>query len=184
MSVAADFVLVVFGNAWQSTIPFFQWLAIFGIFAGLGRPLMPLFYALRRERLYAILCASQVVVTVPVLIIAAHTPSLVNVAAGRTIVAAIFFVIYCQAAAAISSVRLSDVLLALWRPAAASIAMAAVIIALRDKSLPGHILPLIHDIGIGVITFGVCQGGLWFMAGRPRGPESMVGDRLARLFRH
>src|SRR5690606_6641505 len=45
MSVAEDFVVTVFGRQWLPAVPFFEWLAIFGVFAGLGRPLMPLFYA-------------------------------------------------------------------------------------------------------------------------------------------
>ena len=38
--------------------------AIFGVFAALGRPLMPLFYMRRRERLYATLSIVQVAVTI------------------------------------------------------------------------------------------------------------------------
>jgi O-antigen/teichoic acid export membrane protein len=184
MSVATDFVLAVFGNAWRPTIPFFQWLAIFGIFAGLGRPLMPLFYALRRERLYAVLCASQVLITLPILVVAAHTGTLTNVAAGRTLVAAIFFVVFCWSATRISAVSLGGILSTLWRPALASIVMAAAVNALRNDSLPGHILPLVHDILVGLITFSVSQAGLWLLVGRPQGAEGMILGRLMRFIRH
>ncbi len=180
MSVAEDFVSVVFGAAWQATVPFFRWLAIFGIFAALGRPLMPLFYALRRERLYAMLCASQVAVTLPVLLVAARSSSLESVAASRTIIAMVFFAIFCRAASAIGPVRVRDILHVLWRPALASLIMATAIGGLRAPSLPGHILPLLHDICVGVIAFTLCQGGLWLLAGRPEGAERMIWNRLSR----
>jgi len=178
MSVAEDFVLTVFGAEWQAAVPFFRWLAIFGIFAALGRPLMPLFYALKRERLYAILSLCQVAVMVPILVIAAHGLSLVAVAAGRTIVSAIFFVVFCYAAAAISTVRPASILGVLWRPAVAGVIMAVMIATLHNDALPGHILPLIHDIIIGALIFVFCQAGLWILAGRPEGPENLIWARL------
>jgi O-antigen/teichoic acid export membrane protein len=183
MSVASDFVLTVFGSTWESAIPFFRWLAIFGIFAGLGRPLMPLFYAMKRERLYASICASQVLATIPVLVIAAHTGTLTNVAAGRTIVAGFFFAVFCWAAIRVSTVQFKDILLALWRPAAASIVMALAIDAFRTASLPGHILPLAHDIVVGIISFSLAQASLWLAVGRPPGAERMILGRLVRFLR-
>jgi lipopolysaccharide exporter len=178
MSVAEDFVLTVFGDNWASAIPFFRWLAIFGIFAALSRILMPLFYALKRERLYAALSVCQVLVMVPTLFFIAHNFSLVAVAAGRTVIAVIFFVILCFAATAISGVKPIAILGVLWRPAAAGIGMAWTIAELHNETLPGHILPLIHDIGLGIITFIFCQTTLWILSGRPDGPERLIWKRI------
>jgi len=183
MAVANDFVLLVFGEAWHASVPFFRWLAIFGIFAGLGRPLMPLFYALKRERLYATLTALQVLATVPVLVIAAYNFDLEAVAAGRTIVAALFFLIFCWAVTAISTLRFLAICSVLWRPALAGIIMAFAVAELRDSSLSGHILPLLHDIGIGAAVFILSQVVLWLAAGRPYGAEQLIWEKIRPLLR-
>jgi lipopolysaccharide exporter len=178
MSVAEDFVLTVFGDAWSAAIPFFRWLAIFGIFAALGRPFMPLFYALKRERLYALLCTAQVLVTIPILVIAAYNFTLLDVAAGRTVVAALFFVIFCWAASTISPLNLRDIVAVLWRPTCAGIVMAMAVETFHSQAIPGHILSLIHDTLLGAAVFTLCQAGLWLLAGRPEGPESIILTRL------
>jgi len=181
MSIARDFVLTVFGANWEAAVPFFKWLAIFGIFAALGRPLMPLFYVLRREKQYAILTGVQVAVTAPALIFAAHEMSLVAVAAGRTIIAGVFFVLFCAAAARISTLRARDLAAVLWRPAVAGFVMWAAIEGLRVDTLPGHILPMIHDIAVGAATFTAVLLALWWSAGKPDGPERAALTRLRGL---
>jgi hypothetical protein len=139
---------------------------------------MPLFYTLKRERLYAGLCGLQVLCTIPVLVIAAHTLDLVAVAAGRTLVAGIFFGVFCWVATGISGVRMSDFGQVLWRPATASVCMALAVDLWRDTALPGHILPMMHDIAVGIVVFAGVQIGLWLLAGRPRGAESIIWSRL------
>jgi len=181
MSVAEDFVLTVFGSSWEAAVPFFRWLAVFGIFAALGRPLMPLFYTLKRERLYASLSVLQLLVTIPVLVIAAYNFSLVAVAAGRTIVAIIFFIVFCLAATRISTVRLRDIFAVLWRPAIAGIVMAFVIDHMHSDALPGHIVSLFHDVGVGAVAFIATHGVLWLLAGCPKGAERAIWSRMIAL---
>jgi O-antigen/teichoic acid export membrane protein len=176
--IAHDLVLLVFGAQWQASVPFFQWLAIFGLFAGLTRPLMPAFCVLKHERLYALLTTAQTFVTLPVLVFAAYSIDITAVAAGRAIVAAVFFVTFCVVACRIAHVRAGAFLNVMWRPVIASLVMASAVVASRDPALPGHLLPLIHDIAIGVAVFALTQLGLWVLSGRPWGPEQLVIDRF------
>jgi O-antigen/teichoic acid export membrane protein len=178
MSIAEDFVWTVFGERWTAAVPFFQWLALFGIFVAVARPLMALFYALGRERLYAVLSTLQVAVTIPVLVYAALHYELVAIAAGRTIVAAGFFVVYCAAASAVSGVRLRDFAAVLWRPAVAGVVMTTAIRATHNDALPGHFLPMTQDIAVGILVFGLTQGALWLLAGRPEGSERIIWRRI------
>jgi len=183
MSVAEVFVLFIFGETWHAVIPFFQWLAIFGIFAALGRPFMPLFYALKRERLYAVVTTFQVAVTIPTLVFAAYNFELVIVAASRTVIAAFFFILFCWTTAHISNVRMADMAGVLWRPAIASAVMASAIVHFRNDGLQMHILSLLHDIGIGIFVFVFSQSVLWILAGRPSGPERIILSRMHLIFR-
>jgi lipopolysaccharide exporter len=178
MSVAEDFVLLVLGDTWVEAIPFLRWLAIFGIFAALGRPLMPMFYALNREKLYASLSLLQVLCTVPLLVIAVLKFDLVAVAIARTVMAGVFFLIFCQVAAAISAVRLRHIFAVLWRPVIAGAAMALAVAELRNSAIAWPALSLLHDIVVGAAVFVTAQTLLWLAAGRPEGAERMIWSRL------
>lgn len=180
---AKDFVATVFGPTWLSSVPFFQWLAIFGIFAGLGRPFMPLFYALGRERLYAALCVTQVAITIPVVIYAAYRLDLVSVAAGRTLVAGAFFAVFCAAAVRVTGLRIIDFAAALWRPLTASVLMAYSVLGLHNTAITLPILSLAHDIAVGAVSFVLCQTLLWLLAGSPPGVEELLYRRLLARFR-
>lgn len=183
MSVAQDFVLTVFGRQWLPAIPFFEWLAIFGVFAGLGRPLMPLFYALHHERKYALLSTAQVFVTVPLLFFAAHRIDLVAVAATRTLVAVAFFFGFIWFASRITTITLGDFFRVLWRPAVASVVMAAVVKALHDDTIPWPALSLARDCLIGGTVFAAALLGLWALAGRPDGAENLILRQAQKLLR-
>ena len=180
MLVAHDLVVTVFGQNWTGAIPFFRWLAIFGIFAALGRPLMPLFFMRRREKSYAILTLIQVVTTFALVIYAAHHFELVAVAAARTLAAGGFFVVLCIAATRIAPLRLSDFARVLWRPALAAGVMIVAVHAVQENDvLP--ILGLIRDCFTGAAAFGAVQITLWGMAGRPPGPERILLDQTKAL---
>lgn len=182
MSVAHDFVATIFGEKWLPAVPFFEWLAIFGVFAGLGRPLMPLFYALHHERRYAVLTLMQVAFTLPLLFYAAYRIDLVAVAAARTSVAIVFFMIFVFVATRISTVTLADFAKVLWRPAVASAAMAFAVKALHDETLAWPIVSLFRDSMIGAGAFVVVLLALWLISGRSDGAEALLLKSARRLF--
>ena len=174
MLVAHDLVVTVFGPNWTGAVPFFRWLAIFGIFAALGRPLMPLFYMRRYERAYAMLTFTQVATTFSLVIFAAHHFELVTVAAARTLAAGVFFVVFCFAATRIAPVRLTDFARVLWRPALSAGAMIFAVRAVQAEADLIPILGLMRDCATGAVVFAAAQAALWIAAGRPPGPERIL----------
>jgi lipopolysaccharide exporter len=180
MLVAHDLVVTVFGQNWTGAIPFFRWLAIFGIFAALGRPLMPLFFMRRREKSYAILALVQVIVTLALVITAAHHFELVAVAAARTLAAAGFFIVLCVVSTRIAPVRMSDFARVLWRPALAAGVMVIAVRAIQGADVP-PMLGLLRDCVVGAAVFGAVQITLWGVAGRPQGPERILLDQAKAL---
>ena len=175
MLVANDLVITVFGANWQAAVPFFRWLAIYGVFAALGRPLMPLFYMLKREKLYALLSAIQMLVTFAAVVFAALHISLVAVAMARTAVAGLSFVLFCIFAARISAVRISDFGRVLWRPTVAALVMSYAIDALQASrgALP-HPVGLALDCIAGAVIFTATLLALWAAVGQPGGPEQVI----------
>jgi O-antigen/teichoic acid export membrane protein len=184
MLVADDLVVSVFGGNWRGAVPFFRWLAIFGVFAALGRPLMPLFYMLKREKLYATLSFAQVVTTFAAVVFAALHFNLVAVAAARTLVAGCFCVIFAAFATRIAPLRLIDFAGALWRPCLAAAAMSLAVRALQTIPAPFAIVGLFRDAGVGALVFAATAWLSWRACGRPEGAErvilSAVRDTLTR----
>lgn len=177
MLVAHDLVFTVFGPNWTEAVPFFRWLAIFGIFAALGRPLMPLFFMCRRERAYAVMTAVQAALTFGLTLYAAHHVSLVAVAAVRTVVGGFFLVIFCVAATRIAPVGLADFVRVLWRPLLASAAMAVAVTAMQMAHPLMPFFGLVRDCCLGAAVYIAIHLMLWIVSGRPSGPERVLIDR-------
>ncbi len=183
MSVAHDFVMTVFGAKWIDAVPFFEWLAVFGVFAGLGRPLMPLYYALHHERRYALLSAAQVAVTLPLVFYVAHRMDLETVAIVRTGVSILFFIAFAWGATRISQVTCADLLRSLWRPATASVIMALSVKSLHDSTISWPLVSLARDCAIGGAAFALALTALWTLSGRPKGAEDTIIRTVLILFR-
>lgn len=177
--VAHDLVTAVFGANWQGAVPFFRWLGLFGIVAALGRPLMPLFYMCRRERVFAGLTALQAGVTLCLTLFAAHHFALVTVAAARTLTGVVFFAVLCTAATRIAPVTLADFARVLWRPVMAGATMAATVLAVQEDTAP--VLGLIRDCAVGALAYTMALLALWAAAGRPDGPERTLLQRAKIL---
>jgi O-antigen/teichoic acid export membrane protein len=184
MLVADNLVVTVFGENWRGAVPFFRWLAIFGVFAALGRPLMPLFYMLKREKLYATLSFVQVVTTFAAVVFAALHFELVAVAIARTLVAGCFCAIFATYATRIAPLRLSDFAVALWRPCVAALAMTLAVRALQTIPAPLAIVGLFRDAAVGAVVFSATAWLLWLACGRPDGAERVIlnglREKLAR----
>lgn len=180
--VAQDLVVTVFGAQWTNAVPFFRWLAVFGIFAALGRPLMPLFFMRGRERAYALLTGAQAALTLGATIYAAHAASLQAVAAARTFVGGLFFVVFCAAAGRAAPVGLGDFGRVLWRPAAAAGVMAAVVTLVQAGPPAAPILGLARDCAAGAAAYFTVLFALWGAAGRPPGPERILLDRARAVW--
>jgi hypothetical protein len=78
------------------------------------------------------------------------------------------------------NMRMSGFLLALWRPFAAGLAMAAVVLAANAEIAFSGPARLILDVALGATTFGLAIFALWLIVGRPDGPETVVWARASR----
>lgn len=181
-AVAGSFVLAVFGEKWRASIVFFEWLAIFGAFAAMTRTWMAVYYNLGRERLFALLTAGQLVVGVPFLIAAAQHGNLVAIAAIRTAVAAVFFLLISWLGMRGCQMRRMDLWQVMWRPAT-----AALIMWLTLVNMPAFagwpVFQLARDIAVGGAVFCAAQVLLWFSAGRPQGAERTLIALVRRVDR-
>jgi hypothetical protein len=69
---------------------------------------------------------------------------------------------------------LREIVVTLWRPFAASLAMTIVVLALNRLLPIAGTLRLGIDVGFGATTYAGFIMASWFAFGRPEGPESML----------
>lgn len=182
MLVAGDFVAVLLGPRWSRAVPLVELLAMSGAFYCLMQSGITLIGAAGHGRTSAVLAVSRAVLTIPAIVTAGWLGSVEAIAATRTAVAFVFIPGVFIALARILPLRPMDLLRRLWRPAAAAAAMAAVI-KLAHPLLPDVAsVRLVIEIGAGAATYGGTLLSLWWLAGRPAGPERGLVAAVGRVF--
>jgi len=182
MLVAEDFVAVVLGPRWMNAVPLVEWLAMSGAFYSIMQGGITLISASGHGRLSATLAISRTLMTIPALIAAAWLGSVETIAATRTLVTLLFIPGVFLALSRILPLRVGDLASRLWRPMVAAALMAAAV-ELCHPLFP--VLPplrLFLDAGLGASAFIVGLLLLWWMAGRPKGPERAIISAIGRRF--
>lgn len=188
--VAEDFVAVVLGNKWMEVIPLIQWLALYGGVAGMSIAMETTLLVTNNARLSALESWSQLLVLVPVLIFAASFGDIVRVAEYRTGVAVVFLPVMFYLITRVVPVRFGELLLQLWRPVLAAVAMAFVVRTLHADGISSPIIRLILDTLTGALTFLTALIAVWWLSGGKEGPEKtairLLSERIqvARKNRH
>jgi len=176
--VAEDFVAVFLGPRWTKAVPLVEWLAMSGAFYSIMQGAITLISACGHGRLSATLAISRTLLTLPAIIAAAWLGSVETIAATRTVVTFLFIPGVFFALARILPLRVGDMLSRLWRPVLAASAMAVMVTLCHPLFLETPPLRLFLDTGVGALTFTAALLVLWRLAGRPKGPEQAIIDRL------
>lgn len=182
-AVADDATLVLLGDKWHDTIPFFEVLALCGIFEGLILAIEPYFLARKYERSFALVNLAQVALLVPAVVLAAEHWGIDALAWVRTAVTALVATGLFAAMIRLGWLRAGDLWAALWRPSLASLAMMAAVKALHDPTISWRLLSLTHDALVGFLVYTALLILLWLAAGRPEGPERTILAMLRQRFR-
>ncbi len=178
--VAVDFVPLVLGDKWIEAIPLIQWLAIFGVAAGISSSMEILLLVTDKGRYSALEAWSQLALLAPVLWYVAHHAGIAEVAACRAGVAWLFvpFMMFLLTRAA--PVRFSQLLTVLWRPGFAGLTMLLVL-RLGHLETGILILDLLLNVLLGGVVFIAALLLAWALVGRPDGIEPMIVKALSAL---
>ncbi|MEX0758090.1 MAG: oligosaccharide flippase family protein, partial [Tistlia sp.] len=175
--VADDAVALVLGDRWLASAPLIAWLAPAFALHFLTRTNYTVLHVLGYARRAAVLRWPLVAGIVLAMYLGGTHYGIEGVAAGRLAALLLFLPWPFLITGRLVSLGFGDYLGALWRPLAASGAMALAVWLGHQEQFP-LVLRLVLDVALGALAYVAASLVLWRIAGRPEGAESFL---LAQL---
>ncbi len=179
-AVASDLTKTVLGERWLDAVPLIQWLAFFGVLRAIYGQAGYVLLALGHVRALALLTWLQFVFLIPATTIAGMRFGILGVAIAKLCTALVFALLLFGALTRVTSIRVSQLALQIWRPCVSGVAMLLVLRALRPASVGIPLLNLIRDAAIGASVYAIVLSALWLLTGRPEGTEKHALELLNR----
>lgn len=187
-SVAPLVVPLLFGTQWLGAIPVLQVLGFASAVSLLGTGTTAVYLALGRPRI--LIFVSSIYILFLLASMALLLPTMGLVGAGWAFLIAALVTLPVQQWILKRTLDLPPIywVRRIWRPVAAATAMYFSVTALQ-AALPASVTNLARLLECalvataGAICYVAVALALWFIAGRPAGPEQFILDRLGRLRR-
>jgi O-antigen/teichoic acid export membrane protein len=177
-SVAAPAVLVLLGDKWAEAIPLVRILAVAGLVGALQSNLHLIVIAMGRPKAITIASAAVLSISLPILIVATLRYGIVGAAyayAGCSLLGlcAIHIVFF-----RLSGVQVRPYVSLIWRPALASLLLAAAVAAADLAFLVNadNLARLLWLILVGATTYAATLWVLWRLSGSPSTGEQRIAD--------
>jgi O-antigen/teichoic acid export membrane protein len=181
-AVAEDLVIVVLSEKWLATVPFMQWLAIFGAVAGIISAFETLMPAMGKVRPLAVFTWINFLTLAPILMLAGYLWGITEIAIARTLVTITLAPLVFYLATIGTAITLGRVANILWPRLAAGAIMVVAVRALHLDYWNVPIITLLLDVLVGAMSFTVATFLLWLLMGRPDGLERTTLNYLAAKF--
>jgi lipopolysaccharide exporter len=181
--VADDMVRVVLGPKWAAAALLVPWLAICAGMLGVARSVDTVLSVTGNARLNAMRIWAFAAILAPGATVAGLVWEAQGVAAARMIVAILFIPIMFYSLTRAIPVTSIEILACLWRPAIATVSMAAAVSFTGTKIISSITLRLFCNVGLGAVAFVMTLLALWFLAGRPAGAERILIAEAGRAAR-
>lgn len=180
--LAAPFVHLLLGRAWEGSILLIWILAATGIFRTYGSTAEVGFLSIGRVDLSAKLTLLAILWRVPLMGYGLLAHGIVGLAVGSVAASLISLGINVTVQRRIGTLRLRDIIASLWRLAAASGVMALAVWWLRE-SLAGQSLwlQLLAPSMLGMAVYASALGLLWRLSGMPDSAEATLFTPVGRL---
>ena len=175
-TIANDFVIIVLGLQWTPAIPFFEWLALYGIFSAFVISVQSFFVVSDRLQMYSYAYFAYTLVLVISLALVAFFADVSAVAPVRTFCMVGLAVLIAYLMQVERFISLRTVFSILHRPAVASFAMYFALRSLQTYQSETSILGLLAQIALGGCVYLSAQLLLWLVERGPDGAERVVSD--------
>jgi len=179
--VANDMVDLVLGPKWQDVKPLMPWLALSYGILGLGSSVYTALETIGQPRLSAqmqwmrLLGMALVIIPYAFFFRDIHGVAVMRFAVSIAVMPTLFFVLSRP-----FDLSFRDFVATLWRPFVSGLAMVPVVLGINSTIAVSGNPRLFLDIAAGGATYLGMTMLLWFLTGKPRGPELQVWQRISR----
>jgi O-antigen/teichoic acid export membrane protein len=177
MSLLAEpLIRLVLGEYWLEAVPFLRWLSLIALIVLPVSPMTSLALAMDHARMIAVRTAIELVLKVPITLVAILGFGVMGAIVSRGILAVVVLIVSIGVVKKLAGVSIWGQLTALWRTTVALGAMA-LCLALFDPTSTAHLNSLQLGLSLAAATFvsGVAYiavlFGLWRTCGSPAGVE-------------
>jgi lipopolysaccharide exporter len=178
IAVAPEAVALLLGPRWTDAETVVRLLALGTVFTVLTANTHYVYWALGHTRIVAIISGVGAAIVIPVTMLCSHFGGYKGVALAYAVTNAFLVPVNFAMLRRLAGVKFTDLLIHTWRVSAAAVAM----LALLYLSFPGSAhqiasgaaVLLAAKVSIGILTYVATTALLWWMAGRPDGPERWV----------
>jgi lipopolysaccharide exporter len=177
-AVAPEAVALLLGPRWADAETIVRLLALGTVFTVLTANTHYVYWALGHTRIVAIISAVGAVAVIPVTVLCAHFAGYKGVALAYAVTNAFLVPVNFAMLWRLVGVKFTDLLIHTWRVSAAALGMLAVLYFTFPGSAheiaSGAAILLAVKVSIGVTFYVAMTALLWWVAGRPDGPERWV----------
>ena len=177
--VADPLVRVILGAKWIDCIVLIQILSLYGLFSITTVNVAPVFQAMGKPRVPALLLGLSALISTPVLYYAVLHHGLRGAAIAVTVTNGLFALLTLSVTASYLRLRASLLLRAIWRTACSVTVMAAAVSAMsalrpENASFVQIAAELFGSIAGGALVYITVHYCLWRLSGCPAGPEQQL----------
>lgn len=175
--IADPLVRVALGDKWIGAIPIIQILAIYGVLNVCSANIWPVYLALGKPELYALVMGTGAVAVVPLLLIGTNISGIIGAAWAITAASSIMLALNSGLILRVLSLSIVGIYLAIWRTFAAAAVMAIFVLGLQFfwpavSSFGANSVLLFTSIFWGAVFYFGAHLLFWRISGSPRGVET------------
>jgi lipopolysaccharide exporter len=174
IATAPEAVALLLGPRWTDAATVLRLLALGTMFTVLTANTHYVYWALGHTRIVAMISAVGAVAVIPITALCGHLAGYKGVALAYVITNALLVPANFAMLRRLAGVKFVDLWINTWRVTLATISMLAVLYAI-SRPIPtaasGAAVMLLVKISIGIVTYVATTGLLWWISGRPDGPE-------------
>jgi len=180
--VAKEAVYLLLGSKWEAAVAFIQILALVNVFSAYVSSGGYIFLTLGKMRMLT----TNVWIQVSLFLLAISLlPGFgaLQIAWVRLAVTAVGLIYFSYAIIRVlPGLRVRNLFSSVSRPLISTALMAAAVISLADAVTADHIVLLALKIGTGASVYVISIFTLWQLAGRPKGSETYILEKLTPMF--
>ena len=176
---ADPLVRTMLGGKWTDSIPLVQILAIYGLFAVCSANIWPVYIALKKPELFALVMGTSLLALIPLLLWGTNTAGVYGAAWAVTAASAIMFVVNTGVITRLLALSLMRLALATWRTVIAAFTMVVFVLTLQafwplEETTSDSAVLLVSCITMGATVYIGSHLILWWMSGSPDSAERKV----------